>query len=96
MLNDVSYMRGAINDELRTVVLDKLATEVLAGAGGANAIDGIISKSTAWAAGDFAIAVPTPNTFDVLRTALTQISLEGYSCKRNYVKPSRLRINVND
>ena len=88
MLNDVSYMRGAINDELRTVVLDKLATEVLSGAGGANAIDGIVTKATAWTAGDFALAVANPNTFDVIRTALTQISLEGYSANVIMLNPA--------
>ena len=79
MLNDVPYMRGAINDELRTVVLDKLAKEVLAGAGGATAIEGIVTKATAWNAGGFATAVDSPNYFDVLRTAITQITLEGYT-----------------
>ena len=87
MLSDVPYMRGAVNDELRTVVLDKLATEVLAGAGGTTAINGIITASTAWSAGGFALAVSNPNTFDVLRTALTQISLEGYSANVIMLNP---------
>ena len=88
MLNDVSYMRGAINDELRTVVLDKLALEVLEGAGGSTAIEGIVTKATAYSAGDFAGAVQDPNTFDVLRTALTQISLEGYSANVIMLNPA--------
>ena len=88
MLNDVSYMRGAINDELRTVVLDKLATEVLSGAGGSTAIEGIITKATPYSAGAFALEVENPNTFDVLRTALTQISLAGYSANVIMLNPS--------
>ena len=87
MLSDVPYMRGAVNDELRTVVLDKLATEVLSGAGGTTAINGIITASTPWSAGGFALAVSNPNTFDVLRTALTQISLEGYSANVIMLNP---------
>ncbi len=88
MLSDVSYMRGAINDELRTVVLDKLADEVLEGAGGTTAIEGIITKATDWEAGGFAGAIAAPNFFDVLRTALTQISLAGYSANVIMVNPT--------
>ena len=78
MLKDVSYMDSAIRNELRTVVIDKLATEVLVGAGTSGTIEGVTVGATAWSAGDFANAVDNANTFDVLRTAITQITLEGY------------------
>ena len=87
MLNDVSYVRSAIDQNLREVVFDKLAAEVLGGAGGANAIEGIITKAEPWAAGDFANKIDAPNIYDVLRTALTQITLEGYSANVMILNP---------
>ena len=88
MLNDVSYVRSAIDQNLRAVVFDKLAAEVLGGAGGASAINGITTAATAWAAGDFGLSIPTPNTYDVLRTALTQITLAGYSANVIVLNPA--------
>jgi len=78
MLKDVSYVQSAINEELRAVVFDKLATEVLSGTGTATTINGITTAATAYSAGGFALKVETPNTYDVLRTAITQITLAGY------------------
>lgn len=74
MLADIDFMASYINDKLLTQKLQlKLDTELLSGAGGGSAINGLITQATAWAAGSFAGTIIGANQFDVLRTAINQI-----------------------
>jgi HK97 family phage major capsid protein len=79
MLSDVDFMASYINNKLLNEKLQlKLDAELLSGAGGGSAINGIITQSTAWAAGVFAGTISDANIFDVLRTAINQVMVENF------------------
>lgn len=76
MLNDIDFMASYINNKLLTEKLAlKLDAEILAGTAGGTAINGILTQATAWAAGTFAGTIINANNFDVIRTAINQISV---------------------
>ena len=72
MLDDVELMRSEIDQELTELIQLSVDEKLLSGAGGADIV-GINLNATAYAAGAFALAIPTPNNFDVLRTAINQV-----------------------
>ena len=73
MLDDVALMRSEINQELTELINLKIDEQLLSGAGSGNNLTGIITNATAWAAGAFALSIPTPTKWDVLRTAINQV-----------------------
>jgi HK97 family phage major capsid protein len=73
MLDDVALMRSEIDQELTELIQLLIDTQLLSGAGTGNNLTGIITNATAYAAGSFAGTIPTPNNFDVLRTAINQV-----------------------
>ena len=73
MLDDVALMRSEIDQELTELINLKIDEQLLSGAGSGNNLTGIITNATAWAAGAFALSIPTPTKWDVLRTAINQI-----------------------
>jgi HK97 family phage major capsid protein len=73
MLNDIDFMATEINSTLLRKLNLKIDAELLKGAGGGSAINGILTQATAWAAGTFALKVSGANMFDVLRTAINQV-----------------------
>ena len=73
MLDDVALMRSEIDQELTELINLKIDEQLLSGAGSGNNLTGIITNATAWAAGDFALSIPTPTKWDVLRTAINQV-----------------------
>ena len=88
MLNDIPFMQSAINDELREIVSYKLADQVLAGDNTGENLKGVLTAATAWAAGAFATAITTPNTYDVLKTAIVQAQEAGYNPNVIMLNPS--------
>lgn len=73
MLDDVELMRSEIDQELTELINLKIDDQLLNGTGLAVNLTGIVTNATAWAAGDFALAIPTPTKWDVLRTAINQV-----------------------
>lgn len=73
MLDDVALMRSEIDQELTELINLKIDEQLLSGAGSGNNLTGIITNATAWAAGAFALSIPTPTKWDALRTAINQV-----------------------
>ena len=73
MLDDVALMRSEIDQELTELINLKIDEQLLSGAGSGNNLTGIITNATTWAAGAFALSIPTPTKWDVLRTAINQV-----------------------
>ena len=73
MLDDVELLRSEIDQELSELINLKIDDQILTGTGSGANLTGILQNATAWAAGSFALAIPTPNNFDVLRTAINQV-----------------------
>jgi HK97 family phage major capsid protein len=83
MLADIPFMQGEINGELMELVELKLDEQILLGDGTGNNLSGIDSVATAFAAGTFALSVPSANNSDVLRVAISQIANANFSA--NYI-----------
>jgi len=73
MLDDVELMRSEIDQELTELINLKIDDQLLNGTGLTVNLTGIVTNATAWAAGAFALSIPTPNKWDVLRTAINQV-----------------------
>ena len=73
MLDDVELMRSEIDQELTELINLKIDDQLLNGNGLTVNLTGITTNATAWAAGAFALAIPTPTKWDVLRTAINQV-----------------------
>lgn len=73
MLDDVELMRSEIDQELTELINLKIDEQLLSGVGTGVNLTGIITNATAWAAGAFALTIPTPNNADVLMTAINQV-----------------------
>ncbi len=73
MLDDVELMRSEIDQELTELINLKIDDQLLNGTGLTVNLTGINENATAWAAGAFALAIPTPTKWDVLRTAINQV-----------------------
>jgi HK97 family phage major capsid protein len=73
MLDDVELMRSEIDQELTELIQLKIDDQLLNGTGTTVNLTGINANATAYAAGSFALAIPEPNNFDVLRTAINQV-----------------------
>jgi len=73
MLDDVELMRSEIDQELTELINLKIDDQLLNGTGLTVNLVGINANATAWAAGAFALLIPTPTKWDVLRTAINQV-----------------------
>jgi len=83
MLDDVELMRSEIDQELTELINLKIDDQLLNGTGLAVNLTGINTNATAWAAGSFALAIPTPTKWDVLRTAINQVRVNLF--EPNYI-----------
>jgi len=83
MLDDVELMRSEIDQELTELINLKIDDQLLNGTGLTVNLTGITTNATAWAAGAFALAIPTPNKWDVLRTAINQVRVNLF--EPNYI-----------
>jgi HK97 family phage major capsid protein len=73
MLDDVELMRSEIDQELTELINLRIDDQLLNGTGLTVNLTGIVTNATAWAAGAFALSIPTPTKWDVLRTAINQV-----------------------
>lgn len=83
MLDDVELMRSEIDQELIELINLKIDEQLLSGSGLTVYLSGITTTATAWAAGAFALAIPTPTKWDVLRTAINQVRVNLF--EPNYI-----------
>lgn len=83
MLDDVELMRSEINQELTELINLKIDDQLLNGTGLTVNLTGINANATAWAAGAFALSIPTPTKWDVLRTAINQVRVNLF--EPNYI-----------
>ena len=83
MLDDVELMRSEIDQELTELIQLKIDDQLLNGDGLTVNLVGINQNATTYAAGAFALAIPTPNNFDVLRTAINQVRVNLF--EPNYI-----------
>ena len=83
MLDDVALMRSEIDQELTELINLKIDDQLLNGTGATVNLSGINQTATAWAAGAFALTIPTPNVFDVIRTAINQVRVNLF--EPNYI-----------
>ena len=83
MLDDVELMRSEIDQELTELINLKIDDQLLNGTGATVNLSGINQTATAWAAGAFALTIPTPNVFDVIRTAINQVRVNLF--EPNYI-----------
>jgi HK97 family phage major capsid protein len=83
MLDDVELMRSEIDQELTELINLKIDDQLLNGTGLTVNLTGITTNATAWAAGAFALAIPTPTKWDVLRTAINQVRVNLF--EPNYI-----------
>jgi len=61
----------------------KIDDQILSGAGTGANLTGIITNATAWAAGAFALAIPTPTNADALRVGINQVRVNLF--EPNYI-----------
>ena len=78
MLDDVELMRSEIDQELTELIQLKIDDQLLNGTGLTVNLNGINTTATTYAAGAFALAIPTPNKWDVLRTAINQVRVNEF------------------
>jgi HK97 family phage major capsid protein len=83
MIADLPFMRNEIDTELMELVELKLDAQILSGDGTGDNLEGTLLNATAWSAGGFALSIPTPNEFDVLRVAIAQV--QGLEFNANYI-----------
>ena len=91
-IDDVDWLLSEIQTELLTLMALKLDAALLTGTVAVNGWDGILTGATAFsAAGDTLAAGITPNKYDALKFAITQVKKANF--KPNYIilNPSDVR-----
>lgn len=84
MVDDLSFMRGEINNELIEIVELKLDEQLLSGNGVGDNLTGLLSYAQAFnPAAQFLTSIPFANDFDVLRVAMAQIANANFAA--NYI-----------
>lgn len=89
MLDDVELMRSEIDQELTELINLKIDDQLLNGTGLTVNLNGINTTATTYAAGAFALAIPNPNKWDVLRTAINQV-------RTNLFEPTHIVLHPTD
>jgi len=75
MLDDIDFIESEINNELMRELMKDVELTAYSGNGTAPNMNGVHTVATAFAAGDFALAVDNANQVDVLVVAANQIAI---------------------
>jgi HK97 family phage major capsid protein len=75
MLDDIDFIESEINNELLRELNKDIELTAYSGNGTAPAMNGVRTTGTAFAAGDFALAIDNANEADVLVVAVNQIAI---------------------
>lgn len=88
-LADIKFLQSEINTELRELVELKLDEQILKGDGTAPNLVGILDVAPTFAAvSTLALAVPTPNRFDVIMAAVAQIAAANFMADTVVLNPA--------
>ena len=90
MLDDVELMRSEIDQELTELIQLRIDDQLLNGTGLTVNLVGINTNATAYVAGAFALAIPQPNNFDVLRTAINQVRVNLFEPTHIVLHPTNV------
>jgi HK97 family phage major capsid protein len=90
MLSDIDFIESEINNELMRELMKRIESTAYSGDGTAPNMNGIYTVATAFAAGDFALAVDNANEVDVLVVAKNQIAIA------NQPEPSAILMHPTD
>lgn len=88
-LDDLKFLRGEINTELRYEVERELDEQMWDADGTAPNLEGLLPQIPTYAAGTFAGAVASANIYDVIVTAISQVETAGFS-------PNAIAVNPTD
>lgn len=75
MIDDIDFIESEIRNELMRELMKDIELTAYSGNGTAPALNGIRTVATAFAAGDFALAIDNANEVDVLTVAMNQIAI---------------------
>ena len=88
-LADIKFLRAEINTELRELIDLKLDEQILSGDGVSPNLKGILPVVPTFAAvSTLALAVPTPNRFDVIMAAVAQIAAANFTANTVVLNPA--------
>lgn len=90
MLDDIKQLTSYLSARVPEKVLSVEDNEILNGDGSSPNLDGLFTDGTAFAAGDFALAIESANEFDVLTVALNQLNLSNYQADTILLNPTDL------
>jgi len=90
MLDDIKQLTSYLSARVPEKVLSVEDNEILNGDGSSPNLDGLFTDGTAFAAGDFALAIESANEFDVLTVALNQLNLANYQADTILLNPTDL------
>jgi HK97 family phage major capsid protein len=79
MLDDIDFIESEIRNELMMELLRTVETESYSGNGTSPQLNGVRTVASAFAAGDFALAIDNANEVDVLVVAANQIAIANQS-----------------
>ena len=92
-LEDYSFIASEVNNFLLENVQLKVDQQILLGSGVTPQLKGIDGTAQTWAAGSFALEIPTPSIVDVIMTGKTQIENSG---QNNMFMPNVVLMNPTD
>src|SRR6056300_31999 len=90
MLDDIKQLTSYLSARVPEKVLSVEDNQILNGDGSSPNLDGLFTDGTAFAAGDFALAIESANEFDVLTVALNQLALSNYQADTILLNPTDL------
>lgn len=91
-IDDIDWLLSEVQNELVTLMMLKLDAALLTGTVVANGFDGVLTAATAFSAGgDTMPAGVTPNKFDALVFALTQVETAHFSPNYIVLHPADVR-----
>lgn len=88
MLSDTPALASYISTRAAEKLMSEEDDQILNGNGTAPNLSGIITDSTAFAAGSFALGIDSANEFDVLAVSLNQLALSNYQADYIMLNPT--------
>lgn len=91
-LDDIAWLISEIQTELVTMLMLKVDAALLTGTVAANGFDGVLTKATAFSAGGDTLGTGiTPNKFDALVYAITQVQTAHFNPNYIILHPADVR-----
>ena len=90
LINDVPALTSFLSARVPERILAAEDNQILNGSGTSPNLDGLFTDGTAFAAGDFALAVESANEYDVLIAGLNQLHLANYKANVILLNPTDL------